>query len=225
MLVAGMLMFGLASLASAYAQTSGQLIGARALMGIGGAAVLAATLSIISHVFSPRERAQAIGIWAGAVGIAVAIGPVLGGALLEHFWWGSVFLINVPIVVFGVVAILALVPESRDPNPGRLDLAGVVMSIVGLVGLVYGIITGGDHGFGKFGAWGSILGGALVLLAFVVWERRSDHPSLDVRLFRDRRFTASVGSMAIVFFAAMGTFFFSAFYLQIVRGYSPLESG
>src|SRR5262245_4577937 len=220
-----MLVFGLVSLASAYAQTAGQLIGARALMGIGGAAVLPATLSIISNVFDPRERAKAIGIWAGAVGLAVAIGPVLGGSLLEHFWWGSVFLINVPIVVIGVIAILGLVPESRDPNPGRLDLAGVVMSIVGLVGLVYGIIAGGDHGFGTFGSWGSIAGGALVLLAFVAWERRSDHPSLDVNLFRDRRFTASVGSVALVFFAAMGTLFFSAFYLQIVRGYSPLESG
>src|SRR5262249_25473401 len=146
MLVAGMLMFGLASLASAYAQNPGQLIGARALMGIGGAAVLPATLSIISNVFEPRERAKAIGMCAGALGLGGASGPVVGGALLEHFWWGSVFLINVPIVAAGTVAILALVPESRDPKPGRLDLVGVVLSIVGLVGLVYGIIAGGDHG-------------------------------------------------------------------------------
>src|SRR5258707_6261282 len=122
MLVFGLVMFGVASLASAYAQNPGQLIGARALMGIGGAAVLPATLSIISNVFDPRERAKAIGLWAGAVGLGVAIGPVVGGALLEHFWWGSVFLINVPIVIFGVIAIFAIVPESRDPKPGRLDL-------------------------------------------------------------------------------------------------------
>ncbi len=225
MLVAGMVMFGLASLASAYAQSPSQLIGARALMGIGGAAVLPATLSIISNVFEPRERAKAIGIWAGAVGLGVAIGPVVGGALLEHFWWGSVFLINVPIVAAGVVAILTLVPESRDPKPGRLDLVGVVLSIVGLVGLVYGIIAGGDHGFGTFGAWGALGGGLVVLGAFVAWERRIAFPSLDVRLFSDRRFSASVGSVALVFFAAMGTLFFSSFYLQLVRGYSPLQSG
>jgi len=225
MLVAGMVAFGLASLASAYAHTPGQLIGARALMGIGGAAVMPATLSIISNVFDPRERGRAIGIWAGAVGLGVAIGPVVGGALLEHFWWGSVFLINVPIVIAGVIAIRALVPESRDPKPGRLDLLGVVMSIVGLIGVVYGIIYGGDHSFGAFASWGSLLGGLAVLAAFVAWERRITYPSLDVKLFGNPRFSASVGSVALVFFAAMGTLFFSTFYLQLVRGYSPLASG
>jgi EmrB/QacA subfamily drug resistance transporter len=225
MLVAGMITFGLASLLSAYSQTPDQLIGARALMGIGGAAVLPATLSIISNVFEPRERGKAIGIWAGSVGLGVAIGPVLGGALLERFWWGSVFLINVPIVVAGVIAILALVPESRDPKPGRLDLLGVAMSIVGLIGLVYGIVIGGDHSFARFDSWGSIVGGLAVLAAFVWWERRIAFPSLDVKLFRDARFSASVGAVGLVFFAAMGTLFFMAFYLQLVRGYSPLQSG
>ena len=163
-----MITFGLASLASAYSHTPDQLIFARALMGIGGAAVLPATLSIISNVFDPRERGKAIGIWAGSVGLGVAIGPVLGGALLEKFWWGSVFLINVPIVMVGVIVILALVPESRDPKPGRVDIVGVLLSIVGLIGLVYGIVVGGDHGFGQLQAWGSIIGGIVVLAAFVV---------------------------------------------------------
>src|SRR5262245_36939212 len=148
-LLLGMVLFGLASLLSAYAHTPNQLIWARALMGIGGAAVMPSTLSIISNVFDPRERAKAIGMWAGAVGLAIAIGPVLGGFLLEHFWWGSVFLINVPIVALGVVLILALVPESRDPKPGHIDLLGVGLSIAGLVALVYGIIDGGEHGFGR----------------------------------------------------------------------------
>ena len=225
MLVAGMVLFGLASLASAYAQSPEQLIGARALMGIGGAAVLPATLSIISNVFDPKERAKAIGVWAGAVGLGVAIGPVLGGALLEKFWWGSVFLINVPIVVVGVIGILALVPESRDPKPGRIDVVGVVLSIVGLVGLVYGIVEGGDHSFGRFDAWGSLAGGVAVLAAFVWWERRIPYPSLDVRLFRNTRFSAAVSTTGLVFFAAMGSLFFVSFYMQLVRGYSPLESG
>jgi len=182
-------------------------------------------LSIISNVFDPRERGKAIGVWAGSVGLGVAIGPVVGGALLEHFWWGSVFLINVPIVLFGVIAVSLMVPESRDPNRGRLDLVGVALSIVGLVGLVYGIIAGGDHGFGDARSWGSLAGGAAVLAAFVLWERSITYPSLDVRLFRDPRFAAATGAVGTVFFAAMGTLFFMSFYLQLVRGYSPLQTG
>jgi len=225
MLTAGLLVFGLASLASAYSHSPGQLIGARALMGLGAAAVMPATLSIISNVFDPRERGKAIGIWAGAVGLGVAIGPIVGGALLERFWWGSVFLINVPIVIAGVAAIAWLVPESRDPKASKLDVIGVALSIVGLGALVYGIIDGGDHGFGSWTAWLPMVAGAIVLATFVWWERRVAFPSLDVRLFRDRRFSASVASIGLVFFAAMGTFFFMSFYLQLVRGWSPLESG
>src|SRR2546421_609167 len=129
-LLVGLALFGAASLVSAYAQNPNQLIGARALMGIGGAAVLPATLSIISNVFDPRERGRAIGVWAGSVGLAVAIGPVVGGVLLEHFWWGSVFLVNVPIVLAGIVAVALIVPESRDPRPGRVDVLGVLLSIL-----------------------------------------------------------------------------------------------
>jgi DHA2 family multidrug resistance protein-like MFS transporter len=224
-LVVGLALFGAASLVSAYAQNPDQLIGARALMGIGGAAVLPATLSIISNVFDPRERGRAIGVWAGSVGLAVAIGPVVGGLLLEHFWWGSVFLINVPIVAAGLVAVLAMVPESRDPKPGRIDVLGVLLSIVGLVVLVYGVVNGGDHGFGRPTAWGSILGGLAILGGFVAYERRIPFPSLDVRLFGNPRFSAAVATVGLVFFAAMGSMFFMAFYLQLVRGYSPLKSG
>jgi DHA2 family multidrug resistance protein-like MFS transporter len=224
-LLAGLLVFGIASAASAYAQTPGQLIAARAVMGIGGAAVLPATLAIISNVFDPRERARAIGTWAGAVGLGVAVGPVLGGLLLEHFWWGSVFLINVPVVLIGLAAVLALVPDSRDPQPGRVDLAGVLLSIAGLGLLVYGIIDGGEHGFGRPLSWGSLAAGIALLVAFVLVERRVRYPSLDVTLFRNPRFSAAVGSIGLVFFAAMGTFFFMAFYLQLVRGWTPLQAG
>jgi len=225
MLTAGLVLFGLSSLASAYADSPTQLIWARALMGVGAAAIMPSTLSIISNVFDPRERAKAIGVWAGAVGLGVAIGPVVGGLLLETYWWGSVFLINVPIIVVGIVAVALIVPESRDPNPGRVDLGGVLLSIAGLVTLVYGIIDGGEHGFDRPRALGSILVGLAILAAFVWFERRSDHPSLDVRLFRDPRFSAAVGSVGLVFFAALGTLFFLAFYLQLVRGYSPLQAG
>ncbi|HEX6871347.1 MAG TPA: MFS transporter [Micromonosporaceae bacterium] len=224
-LVVGLTLFGLASLASAYAHTPDQLIWARALMGVGAAAVMPSTLSIISNVFDPRERAKAIGVWAASVGLGVAIGPVVGGALLESFWWGSVFLINVPIIVIGVIAVILIVPESRNPHPGRLDLGGVGLSILGLVALVYGIIDGGEHGFSRPQSFSAILIGLFVLTAFIWYEARSDHPSLDVRLFRDARFSAAVASVGLVFFAAMGTLFFLAFYLQLVRGYSPLQAG
>ncbi|MFD0818389.1 MFS transporter [Micromonospora zhanjiangensis] len=215
-LLVGLALFGLASLLSAYAQDPTQLIFARALMGIGGAAIMPVTLSIISNVFDPRERARAIGLWSGAVGLGVAIGPILGGALLEHFWWGSVFLINVPVVLIGLVAVAALVPESRDPKPGRIDVVGVLLSVLGLVALSYGIIDGGEHGFD---------GGLAVLAGFVAYERRIAEPSLDVRLFRLPRFAAPVAVVGLVFFAAMGVLFFGSFYLQLVRDYSPLQTG
>ncbi len=225
MLVIGLVLFGLASVASAYSESPQQLIWARALMGVGAAAIMPSTLSIISNVFDPRERAKAIGVWAGAVGLGVAIGPVVGGALLEEFWWGSVFLINVPIILFGLIAVLAIVPESRDPKPGRVDLVGVVLSIAGLISLVYGIIDGGEHGFGRPVVWVSILAGLVILGLFIWYEKRSDHPSLDVKLFRDPRFSAAAASVGLVFFAAFGTLFFLAFYLQLVRGFTPLQAG
>jgi EmrB/QacA subfamily drug resistance transporter len=226
MLMIGLTLFGLGSLFSAYSHSPDQLIAARALMGLGGAAVMPQTLSIISNVFEPRERARAIGIWASAVGVGVAIGPVLGGTLLSHFWWGSVFLINVPVTVLGAVAVLALVPESRNPAPGRIDFIGVLASVVGLVLLVYGIVQGGDTG-----SWVGadvlipVIAGLVVLALFGWYETRISHPSLDVRLFRDRRLSASVGLIALLFFSMGGVYFFTSFYLQNVRGYTALDAG
>ncbi|GAA4454425.1 MFS transporter [Phytohabitans houttuyneae] len=225
MLSVGLAIFGLASLLSANAQSADQLIWARALMGLGGAAIMPVTLSIISNVFDPRERARAIAIWSGSVGLAIAIGPILGGALLESFWWGSVFLINVPVVIAGLIAVAVMVPESRDPRPGKIDVIGVLLSVVGLVALSYGIIDGGEHGFGRPVVWVSVVGGLAVLAAFIAYERRIEFPSLDVSLFKVPRFAAPVALIGLVFFAAMGVFFFSAFYLQLVRGFSPLQTG
>src|SRR3954454_17184449 len=171
-LTVGLALFGIASLVSAYADSPDQLIWARALMGLGAAAVMPSTLSIIANVFDPRERGRAIGVWAGAVGLGVAIGPIVGGLLLEHFWWGAVFLINVPIVIAGVVLVLALVPESRDPKPGRIDVGGVLLSIVGLTLLTYGVIKGGENPFGTLESWNTIVAAVLVLAGFVLYERR-----------------------------------------------------
>jgi EmrB/QacA subfamily drug resistance transporter len=226
MLVIGLGLFGIASLLSAYSRSPEQLIFARAAMGLGGAAVMPQTLSIISNVFEPRERPRAIGIWATAVGIGVATGPVLGGVLLDHFWWGSVFLINVPVTAFGIIAALVLIPESRNPEPGKIDYLGVLASIAGLVLLVYGIVQGGDTGsWARADVLGPIVGGLGVLALFAWHESRVSHPSLDVRLFRDRRLSASVGALGLLFFGMGGVFFFTSFYLQNVRGYSPLHAG
>ncbi|HLU71035.1 MAG TPA: MFS transporter [Nonomuraea sp.] len=226
MLFIGMVLFGLSSLASAYAQDPAQLILARAAMGIGGAAIMPATLAIISNVFPARERGKAIGVWAAGVGLAIAIGPITGGLLLEHFWWGSVFLINVPIVLVSMALIGPIVPESRDPKPSRLDPVGVVLSIVGLVSLVYGIIRGGE--LASVTAPEVVLpviAGAAVLAAFVWWERRIDHPAFDVRYFGDVRFTSAIATIGIVFFAMMGGMFFLTFYLQAALGFSPVQAG
>ena len=226
MLMIGMAAFGLFSLLTAYSHTPDQLILARALMGLGAAAVMPQTLSIISNVFDPKERARAIGIWATAVGIGVAIGPIVGGLLLAHFWWGSVFLINVPLTAVGVLAILLLVPESRDPNPGRIDYLGVLLSIAGLVLVVYGIIQGGEKGsWVHWDVLGITAAGLLVLAFFAWYETRLSHPSLDVKLFRDPRLSSAIAALGLVFFGMMGSLFFLSFYLQAVRGYTPLYAG
>lgn len=225
-LVIGLLLFGLASAICAFATDPAQLIMARAFMGVGGASVLPVTLAIITVVFPPHERGRAIGMWAAAVGGAIALGPLLGGFLLEHYWWGSVFLINVPIVIVGVAGILALVPESRNPNPGRLDPLGLVLSITGLLLLVYGIQHGGDsQDWFSVGVAGAIVAGVGILALFLWLELRSDHPSLDMALFRIRSFSISLTVVSLTFAAMTGSLLFFAFYMQLVRGYSPLQAG
>ena len=226
MLMIGLALFGIASLLSAYSRSPEQLIFARAAMGLGGAAVMPQTLLIISNVFEPAERPRAIGLWATAVGLGIATGPVLGGLLLDHFWWGSVFLINVPVTAVGILAAAILVPESRNREAGGIDYVGVLLSIAGLVLLVFGIVQGGDGDpWLSLGVLGPIVGGLAVLAAFAWYESRIQHPSLDVRLFRDRRLSASIGALGLVFFGMGGVFFFTSFYLQNVRGYTPLAAG
>ncbi|MFD4785849.1 MFS transporter [Streptomyces sp. NPDC058459] len=225
-LLGGLVVFGIGSALAAESGSPAQLITYRAVMALGAAFVMPATLAVLMNVFERSEQPKAIGIWAGGVGLGIAIGPITGGALLDHFWWGSVFLINVPIVLIAVALMIWLVPDSRDPKPGRLDPVGVVLSVLGLVLLVYGIIKGGELAdFTDPKVLATIIAGVLVLVAFVVFEKRSDHPSLDVTYFRDKVFSAAMAAIALVFFALMGVTFFGVFYTQSVRGYSPLESG
>ena len=234
-LMIGLVIFGLASAISAFAPTIEFLIGSRAVMGIGGAAVLPVTLAIITVVFPPHERGKAIGAWAGAVGAAVALGPVLGGILLQHpewsNWltgndWGSVFLVNVPIVIIGLFGIIRVVPETKNPHPQRLDIPGLLISVVGLTLLVYGIIHASvTRSFAVPSVWVPMLVGILVLTFFIVTEARSDHRSFDVTLFRNRGYAVSLTAVSLAFFAMSGITFTLPFYLQILRGFDPLQAG
>ncbi|MEE1792461.1 DHA2 family efflux MFS transporter permease subunit [Streptomyces sp. BE308] len=225
-LLFGILVFGIGSGLAALSTSPAELITWRALMGFGAAFVMPATLAVLMNVFERDEQPKAIGIWAGSVGLGIAIGPITGGLLLEHFWWGSIFLVNVPVVIVALVAMVLLVPDSRDPKPGKVDPLGVVLSIVGLVLLVYGIIRGGELAdFTDTTVLASTIGGLVVLAGFVWHEKRSSHPAIDISYFKKPAFSAAVAAIALVFFALMGVTFFSAFYLQSVRGYSALESG
>ncbi len=234
-LVIGLVIFAVASAACAFAATPLMLIGFRAVMGVGGAAVLPTTLAIITVVFPPHERGKAIGAWAGSVGAAVALGPVLGGLLLENpqwsSWitgndWGAVFLINVPIVLIGLVGIWRVVPETRNPHPQRLDIVGLVLSIVGLTLLIYGIIDASQTL-----SWVApsvvlpIIAGIVVLAVFLWVEARSDHKSFDVSLFKNRGYAVSLAAVTFAFFALSGITFTLPFYLQILRGYTTLTAG
>jgi EmrB/QacA subfamily drug resistance transporter len=224
-LAIGLSIMGLASIASSFANSADQLIATRALMGVGGALIMPATLSIIINVFTDRkERAQAIAIWTATAGAAVAIGPVTGGWLLEHFWWGSVFLVNVPVVVIALVLGQLFVPTSRDPSAPPLDVVGALLSIAGLTALVWAIIEG-PNGWTNGPVIAGFVLAAVLLVAFGVWERRARYPMLDMSLFRNPRFSAASGSIMLTFFAMFGTLFLLTQFLQDVMGYTALETG
>ncbi len=224
-LTIGLLIFGAASTFSAFADGPTGLIIGRAVMGMGAALVMPATLSILTNVFPPRERGRAIAIWAGLAGAGAAIGPIGSGFLLEHFWWGSVFLMNVPIIAIALVAGAVLVPTSKDPDEAPLDPVGAVLSIGGLGALLYGIIEAPSHGWTS-GATALAFGAAIVLLGtFAWWELRSDEPMLQLRWFKNPGFSSASGAVTLVFFAMFGTFFLFSQYLQLVLGYGTLEAG
>jgi EmrB/QacA subfamily drug resistance transporter len=221
----GLTLFGLGSLASAFASTSEQLIATRAFMGIGGAFIMPATLSIITNVFPTRERGKAIGVWAATAGLAGVLGPLTGGFLLEHFYWGSIFLVNIPIVVIGLLAGVFLIPTSKDPAAPKLDPVGAVLSIIGLTVLLYGIIEAPQHGWTEPSIVVCFIVGLAVLGLFLRWESRSEHPMLNVRFFQNPRFTAASLGIMMVFFAMFGATFLLTQYFQFVLGYTPFETG
>ena len=224
-LQAGLGLFLVGAAIAGSAHSAQMVIAARAVMGVAAAFVMPSTLSILTNVFPASERPKAIAIWAGISGGGAAIGPIASGYLLEHFWWGSVFLVNLPVIVIALIAGARLVPTSKDPHEQPLDLPGAGLSIVGLSTLVYAIIEGPQHGWGSAKTLGMFAISAVALGLFALRESRTDHPMLDLRLFRDRRFSVASAGMTLTFFAMFGTFFLVAQYFQLVLGYSPLESG
>ena len=224
-LQAGLVVFLVGAALAAMSSTSGQLIAGRAVMGVAAAFVMPSTLSIITAVFPADERGKAIATWAGVSAGAAALGPTGSGLLLEHFWWGSVFLVNVPLVVTALIAGVWLVPKTRDPERHPLDVPGAALSIVGVGALVYAIIEAPAHGWGDPRTLAAF-GAAAATLALFAWrETTAADPMLDLRLFRDRRFSVASGGIALTFFAMFGTFFLSAQFLQLVLGLSALEAG
>jgi EmrB/QacA subfamily drug resistance transporter len=225
-LAIGLAIFGIGSALAATANDPASLIGWRGFMGIGGALIMPATLSIITNVFTdPRERGRAIGVWAGVSGIGVGLGPVTGGFLLQHFWWGSVLLVNVPIVIFGLIAGFFFVPNSKDPAAPKLDPVGAVLSIIGLSTLLWGVIEGPSRGWGSTDVISAFVIGFLVLGAFMLWELNYSSPMLDFHFFENPRFSAASGSITLTFMALFGSIFLLTQYLQTVLGFSPLKAG
>jgi EmrB/QacA subfamily drug resistance transporter len=224
-LLGGLAVFALGSAAAAFASGTGMLIGARVVMGLGAAFVMPATLSILNAVFPPKERPQAIAAWSAVTGIGIVIGPTLGGLLLSNYWWGSVFLINIPLVALALAGVILIVPETAEPGGHRLDIGGTVLIGGALFAIVDAIIEAPGRGWTGTGTLAEIAAGLTALAVFAWWELRIAHPLVDLRIFSSRAFSTATASVTIIFFALFGSLFVLTQYLQLVHGYSPLSAG
>ena len=225
LLMIGAAAFGAASIMAAFSRSAEMLIATRALLGVAGATLAPSTLSLIRNMFlDPKQRTTAIGIWASSYSVGGAIGPVLGGVMLEYFWWGSVFLLAVPVMVLLLVIGPKLLPEFRDEQAGRLDLASAAISLAAVLLVIYGLKRIAEDGV-TMPALGAILGGVVLAVLFVRRQRRLADPLIDLTLFRSRAFTAALATYLLSIFGAFGTFMLTAQYLQLVLGLSPLRAG
>jgi EmrB/QacA subfamily drug resistance transporter len=225
-LLAGLAIFGTASVVGGLATSAGALIATRAFMGLGAAMIFPPTLSLISNVFVERkERAQAIGLWGATVGVAVAIGPIVGGWLLQHFSWSSIFYAMGPVAAVTFIMVALTVPTSRHPVDGRVDLFGFAISAAAMALIVYTLIEAPTRGWSSGRSLAGYVGFALLAAGFVAWERRAKHPMLDVAIFKNMRFTGASGSVAIAFFGLFGFSFLIVQYFQFAHGWSPLATG
>jgi MFS transporter, DHA2 family, multidrug resistance protein len=225
MLLIAMSLFGAASLACSFATSSGQLIAGRAVLGLGAAFLMPLSMSVLPVLFTPEERPRALTVWITANSLGIPLGPIVGGWLLDHYHWGSVFLINVPVVLIGLVAIALLLPESRNPERSRIDVLGVVLSSLGLVGLTYGVIHGGESSWGAAGTIVSFAVGVASLIGFVLWQRRAEHALVDLTLFRSRGFTWGGILATLAVFSMFGVLFAMPQYFQAVIGADALGTG
>ena len=226
MLLAGLFVFGAASLVGGFTTSPAELIAARSVMGLGAAMTFPATLSLISNIFTERaERARAIGLWGAVAGVAIALGPIVGGWLLEHFSWTAIFVAMAPVAAAAAVLVMVSVPTSKDPAAAPVDIAGLVLSAAAMALLVFTIIEAPDYGWGSTRSLSGFAVSAVLLAAFIGWERRAAYPMLDVRLFRNMRFSAASGSVTVAFFTLFGFIFLMTQYFQFVRGYGPLSTG
>ncbi|MCO8271244.1 MFS transporter [Actinoplanes sp. TRM 88003] len=224
MLIGALVLFGVASVACAYAQTSGQLIAARAVLGLGAAVIMPLSGAVLTVLFPGAERTRAMSIWVTASALGIPLGPLLGGWLLDNFWWGSVFLINVPVVVAGVVALVLWLPESHGTR-SRLDLPGIVLSTAGLVGITYGIIEAGERGWSDARSLITVAAGVALLAGFLLWQRRAPHPLIDLALFRNRAFTGGAALATVASFAMLGLLFSLPQLFSAVGGHDAFGSG
>jgi EmrB/QacA subfamily drug resistance transporter len=226
MLLAGLLVFGLASYIGGYATSPGELITARAVMGLGAAMTFPATLALLTGVFTTRkERALSIGLWGATAGVAIALGPIVGGFLLEHYRWSSIFYALGPVSLAVIALAAFVVPKSRNPHAHRLDYLGLALSGAFMGLLIYTIIEAPSRGWASAGTLAGFAGSALLLAAFILGERRAETPMLDVRLFKDMRFSAASAAVTIAFFTLLGFIFLITQFFQFVRTYSPLSTG
>ncbi|MEV0293387.1 DHA2 family efflux MFS transporter permease subunit [Nocardia sp. NPDC050710] len=225
-LLGALVLFGVASLACAFAATAGQLIAARVVLGIAAAAMMPLSMAVLPVLFpDPAERAKAMSVWVTSTALGLPLGPLLGGWLIDNFWWGSVFLINIPMIVIGALSVAALVPESRNPDRRPLDLPGALLSVLGMLGVTYGFIRLGDEGWGDGPAWGLLAAGLAVLALFLVRQRRAAFPLVDLALFRARGFRWGTVFTVLITFGMFGLFFTVPQYYQSVLGVDALGSG
>ncbi len=223
-LVVGLVLFLVGSVLCANAGSAQMLIGFRAFMGLGGAIVLPLTLSVLPTIFNEIQRPRAIAVWSVVTGVSIALGPIVGGWLLDHYAWGSIFIFNVPFIVAALLAVIFLVPESRNPQPRRLDPVGVVLAAAGLTTLVYAVIEQPTRGWDSI-TLSTLIGGGTLLGIFALWEARSNHPVLDVHLFANPRFTWAAVGFGLVGLVLTGAMLLFTQYLQDVLGYGPFDAG
>ncbi|MCL6458389.1 MAG: MFS transporter [Gorillibacterium sp.] len=224
-LITGLIVFGAASVMCAYSGSTWELITGRAILGLGAALLVPLSMSIIPVLFSEKERPRAIAVWMMANAFGIPLGPIVGGWLLDNYWWGSVFLINVPLVLVALFAVTWLLPESRNERSGRVDFIGILSSSFGLVGVTYGVIEVGEKGWGSSVTLSMIIAGFLALAVFIVWERHNSQPLIDPSLFRSPSFTWGTILATLLSFSMYGVLFVTPQYFQAVEGADALSAG